>query len=58
MKRTTSPSQDEVVTAVLSRASNAERLTTQFTAAVGDPQAFEGARPCRNFPEIASGGFV
>jgi hypothetical protein len=52
VKRTTSPTQDEVVTAVLSRASTVRRLATQFTAAVGDPLGEA------NFPEIASGGFV
>ncbi len=52
MKRMTSPSQDEVVMAVLSGASNVGRLVTQFTAAVGDPLNEA------NFPEIASGGFV
>ena len=53
MKQTTPPSRDEVVKAVLSGASNARRLAIQFTAAVGDPQDFEGG-----FPEIASGGVV
>jgi len=54
MKRTTRPSQDDVVAAVLSRASNARRLVAQFTAAVGDPQAPEANLPY----EIDSGGFV
>jgi hypothetical protein len=49
--RKTSPSQDEVVRAVLSRASNARRLATQFIAAVGDPWE-------ANFPEVCTGGFV
>jgi hypothetical protein len=51
VKRKTSPNQDEVVRAVLSRASNARRLATQFTAAVGDPWE-------ANFPEVCTGGFV
>jgi hypothetical protein len=53
-ERTTSPSQDEVVTAVLSRASNAGRLVARFTAAVADLLS-EGRL---DFPEIASGGIV
>lgn len=47
--------QDELVTAVLSRASNARHLATQFAAEVGDPQDVDLEN---EFPEIASGGFV
>ncbi|HJO39208.1 MAG: hypothetical protein QGG24_02840 [Vicinamibacterales bacterium] len=54
IKHTIRPSQDDVVAAVLSRASNARRLVAQFTAAVGDPQAQEAKLPY----EIDSGGFV
>jgi len=47
--------QDELVTAVLSGASNARHLATQFAAEVGDPQDVDLEN---EFPEIASGGFV
>jgi hypothetical protein len=54
VKRSTGPTQDDVVAAVLSGASHAERLAAQFTATVGGPADADGG----DFPEIACGGFV
>jgi hypothetical protein len=54
VKRPTRPTQDDVVSAVLSGASHAARLAAQFTATVGDPTNSDSA----DFPEIACGGFV
>jgi hypothetical protein len=54
VKQATLPSQDEVVAAVLSRASNLPRvkqLVTRFVAAIGDPYD-------AGFDEVDAGGFV
>jgi hypothetical protein len=42
--------QDELVTAVLSRASNARDLATQFAAEVGDPQDVDGQADYSGLP--------
>lgn len=42
--------QDELVTAVLSRASNARHLATQFAAEVGDPQDVDGQADYSGLP--------
>lgn len=57
VKRTTFAFRDEVVKAVLSRASNVARLVAQFTAFIGDPLEAK-METGHEFPEIACGGFV
>jgi len=48
------PSQDDVVTAVLSGAPTVRRLVKRFTEEIGDPLDDEGIE----LPEVDSGGFV
>ena len=54
MTQKRSPSQDDVVTAVLSGAPTVRRLVKRFTEEIGDPLDDEGIE----LPEVDSGGFV